>query len=39
MNIDEFGRYKGGLPKMAALSESSNRGRAANTPGTFNTRH
>ncbi len=39
MNIDEFGRYKGGLPKMTSPNSSSPRGGAANIPGTFSTRH
>ncbi len=38
MNIDEFGRYKGGLPKKVHASDPSLRGGAANTPGEFATR-
>jgi hypothetical protein len=35
MNIDEFGRYKGGLPKNVPFSVAGRRGSAANTPGHF----
>lgn len=38
MNIDEFGRYKGGLPKNVPNTVGSVRGSSANTPGQFATR-
>ena len=38
LNIDEFGRYKGGLPRKSTVNSGQNRGGAANRPGLFATR-
>lgn len=38
MNIDEFGRYKGGLPQKGPVDIGARRKGAANEPGTFATR-
>ena len=38
MNLDEFGRYKGGLPQRKLGSSISNRSTSANSPGKFLTR-
>ena len=38
MNIDEFGRYNGGLPKNLPSNIGQNRGSSANIPGSFATR-
>lgn len=38
MNIDQFGRYKGGLPKFNPYGDPSIRGSSANIPGTLATR-
>jgi len=38
LNIDEFGRYKGGLPKNVPFNIAQNRGNAVNSPGELATR-
>ncbi len=38
LNIDEFGRYKGGLPSKSTVNNGQNRGGAANRPGQLATR-
>lgn len=38
MNIDELGRYKGGLPQNNPYNIAQKRGTSANKPGQFATR-
>jgi hypothetical protein len=38
MNLDQFGRYKGGLPKLGHANSTANRANSANSPGKFTTR-
>lgn len=38
MNIDEFGRYKGGLPQNVPFNVAAQRKGAANDPGQLATR-
>ena len=38
LNIDEFGRYKGGLPQNVPFNIAERRGSAANGPGELATR-